>query len=87
MGQSKPPAVVVEQRDAGVFLDELNPSRDPRQGELSVRGRGPARAFGVQLPPSRTAQGQTLNFPQFSPDIIRFYFRPLCATLRVKQER
>jgi hypothetical protein len=29
MGQSKLPTVVVEQRDVGVFLDELNPSRTP----------------------------------------------------------
>jgi len=41
----------------------------------------------VQMRPGRTAHGLTLNFPQSNLNIIRFYFRRLCATLRVKQER
>jgi fructose-1,6-bisphosphatase I len=37
------------------------------------------------MPPDRTVNGVTLNFPQSNPDIIRFYFRRLCATLRVNK--
>jgi hypothetical protein len=88
MGQSKPPAGVAEQRDAGIVLDEPNPSRDHRQGELYCwRPRFRPVSSRVQMPPGRTAHGLPFNFPQSNPDIIRFYFRRLCATLRVKQER
>jgi hypothetical protein len=79
MGQSKPPAGGVEQRDAGVFLDELNPSRDPRQGELSVRGRGPARAFAS---PTAAEPDRITADIKFSPVQSRYYSLLFPAALR-----
>jgi len=64
----------------------LIPAVIPAKVNFTSGGRNPTPVpLRVQLPPGRMGHG--LSFPQSNPDIIRFYFRRLCATLRVKQER
>jgi hypothetical protein len=87
MGQSKPPAGLAEQRGAGIYLAELNPSRDPAKVNFRLAAAVPPPALAGPNAAGRTAHWLTLNFPPSNLNIIRFYFRRLCATLRVKQER